>query len=251
MKIAFECRVCGKPYEVDAAQAGRRGRCAKCGEEMTVSPAPKPAPRQATVPVEAYDGYALDDLDGDGPSSYTPPRGDEDFAPPPLASDRPAKPKGLTARMKKVKPGQFAKWRGPLIGLGVAVAALALMVLIFPSLAIVLGAIIVTVGMILALGGFAVGAYAAFCEDFVYGFLYLVLTPFTAWYIVSRFEELKAVALAIALGLGLSLVGGWALEYGHGPVDEHHVPVNGVDAGSDDVPAIKAVPRPGAARPGR
>jgi hypothetical protein len=115
----------------------------------------------------------------------------------------------------------------------------------------VLGGIIVTVGMILALGGFFVGAYAAFQEDFVYGGLYVLLPPFTAWYIVSRFDELKAVALAIALGLGLSLVGGWVLEYGHGAVDEHRAPVNGVDAGSEDAPPIKAVPRPGAARPGR
>ena len=224
MKIAFKCGVCGKPYEVDVAQAGRRGRCAKCGEEMTVPQAPPSENRKAAV--ESYDGYALDEAESTGPSLYTPPRGNDDLAAPPLASERAARSKGLSARMKRVKPGQFAKWRGPLIGLGVTVVVMAALALVFPALAIGVGAILALAGMLLTCGGYAMGAYAAFSEDFLYGFLYLVVPLYTAWFLVSRFDELKAVVLAIALGLGLSLVGGWALEYGHASRGGHGGQVN-------------------------
>jgi hypothetical protein len=250
MKIAFACQSCGKRYEVDSSKAGRRGRCAGCGQEMTVPPVPSPAP-PAPGPAHApmADGYALEE---GGESTYTPAPGDEWDDPPP--SPRPvhtAKSPDLVRSLKKVKRGQFARWRGPLIGLGVAVVVLAALALLVPKLAVVLGAILAMIGIVLVVGGYAVGAYVAFSEDFIFGALFLLVPIFTAWYFVSRFDEMKAPLAAVCLGLGLLVVAGWTLEYGHGPVLEDDDGANfTIESDPDAAPEIKVVPRPAAAKPG-
>lgn len=257
MKIAFACEGCGKRYEVDGSKAGRRGRCANCGNEMTVPAEPTEAtsPIEAAVPIALEsldDAYALDDSAGNGPSAYTPALGDEAAAPerPWQPADRPARSKSLAAKMRRVQPGQFARWRGPLIGLGVVLAVLVVLALVFPSLAAVLGTIIAFVGILLTVGGYAVGTYIAFTEDFVHGVAFLLIPPYTAWYFVSRFDDMKVPAIACILGLALLLVGVWALKYGQGPPrDEAGAQVARTEVDPGDIPAAKAGPRPGVLKP--
>jgi len=54
MKIQFSCPFCKKPYSVDAALAGRKGRCKDCGTVMPIPAAPEAAPKPAAArPVAA------------------------------------------------------------------------------------------------------------------------------------------------------------------------------------------------------
>ena len=36
MKIPVTCSRCGKRYEVECAYAGKKGKCAACGERMMI-----------------------------------------------------------------------------------------------------------------------------------------------------------------------------------------------------------------------
>ena len=55
--------------------------------------------------------------------------------------------------------------------------------------------------------GYAAGAYGAFCEDFLYGFLYLVIPLYTAYYLVTRWEDLWRWFACSTTGVGLVLFG--------------------------------------------
>ena len=46
MKIPVACASCGKRYEVDGAHAGKRAKCAACGERMII-----PDDHQAAQPL--------------------------------------------------------------------------------------------------------------------------------------------------------------------------------------------------------
>jgi predicted Zn finger-like uncharacterized protein len=48
--IVVACPGCGAQYQVSAASAGKRGRCAKCGNTFTVPAASKPAPGKSAFP---------------------------------------------------------------------------------------------------------------------------------------------------------------------------------------------------------
>jgi DNA-directed RNA polymerase subunit RPC12/RpoP len=54
MSVVFFCQSCGSRFEVDARMAGKKGRCKKCGEQMTVpargkAAAPAATPHRVTV----------------------------------------------------------------------------------------------------------------------------------------------------------------------------------------------------------
>ena len=52
----------------------------------------------------------------------------------------------------------------------------------------IVGCILAVIGIILLLGGYAVGAYAAFTEDALYGWLYLFFPLYTAYYLVANWD---------------------------------------------------------------
>ena len=66
--------------------------------------------------------------------------------------------------------------------------------------------------------GFSVGAYAAFQEDSLYGCLYLIIPLYTAYYIVTRWDELWICFACSTVGFAMVLLGtemirraGWAV----------------------------------------
>jgi hypothetical protein len=66
--------------------------------------------------------------------------------------------------------------------------------------------------VLLCLYGYASGAYIAFTEDDLHGWLYLLFPFYAAYYLVSRWDEMSSRLVMVVLGLVLAGVGGRMLE---------------------------------------
>ena len=67
-------------------------------------------------------------------------------------------------------------------------------------------------GLIVFLYGYGSGAYIAFTEDDLYGWLYLLFPPYAAYYFVSRWDEMSSRLVMLIVGLVLLAGGGRLLE---------------------------------------
>jgi hypothetical protein len=88
-------------------------------------------------------------------------------------------------------------------------AALALLAtaLIAPGGLMLSGSIVLLLGTVLVIVGYLAGAYGAFSEDFLYGFLYLVIPLYTAYYLLTRWDDLWRWFVCSTAGVGLVLLG--------------------------------------------
>ena len=207
MKIAFACPSCAATGSVDAAAAGRSARCKHCGHRFTI-----PGPDAAEAEVFAMEGHAAE-ADGDGyavmdpvqDSAFAPVRGEEPTSP------VPRRPKGSAPRSKSgsgSKRASRSPWPVRLAWVGGAFAiAIAAVALFAPSGMLYAACAVMAIGSVLILVGFAVGAYGAFSEDFIYGFLYLAIPLYTAYYMVTRWDDLWVWFACMTSGVGLVLLG--------------------------------------------
>ena len=69
------------------------------------------------------------------------------------------------------------------------------------------GCILIVIGGMLVPLGFLAGAYGAFSEDVLYGFLYLAIPLYTAYYLVTRWEDLWPWVVCATVGVGFVLLG--------------------------------------------
>ena len=87
----------------------------------------------------------------------------------------------------------------------VLVVVLALIVLLAPQGTLIAGCVLMGIGGVMILVRFSAGAYGAFCEDFIYGVLYLVIPLYTAYYMATRWEDLWVWLACSTAGVGLIL----------------------------------------------
>jgi hypothetical protein len=203
MKIPFACPVCGLVGSLDAAHAGKSIRCKQCGSRSRVPEIGEP---------EA-ETYALDEPTA-GPArevAAAPVHGSTFVVAPRNEPMRPPRPRRATgkaspARARKRKV-DFA-WLKWLIGFAAAaVLALVAISLFVPRGTLIAGCIVLVIGSGMLLMGYLVGAYAAFCEDFLYGFLYLVIPLYTAYYLITRWDDLWVWCACSTAGVGLIVLG--------------------------------------------
>ena len=67
---------------------------------------------------------------------------------------------------------------------------LALIAMFAPQGLLIVGATLLIVGSLMVLAGFFAGAYGAFSEDSLYGFLYLAIPFYAGYYMVTRWDDL-------------------------------------------------------------
>lgn len=79
------------------------------------------------------------------------------------------------------------------------------------------GCVLVALGGVLVPLGYFAGAYGAFREDFLYGFLYLVIPLYAAYYLVTRWEDLWPWFACSTAGVGLVWLGTELVRWGGGP----------------------------------
>jgi DNA-directed RNA polymerase subunit RPC12/RpoP len=216
LKIAVKCARCGKRYEVDGAYAGKKGKCAACGERMMI-----PSEDQAASPNPSEpDAYQLDDAhDSDPFTSYTPAQGSENLEEPRPRRRVKKKSPGSAGRERAERAGSHPALSGrtALVGLA-SVVAVALMVAVFvPGARMNVGRGVALAGLIVFLYGYGSGAYIAFTEDDLYGWLYLLFPPYAAYYFVSRWDEMRNRLVMLIVGLALLSGGGKLLETGRPP----------------------------------
>ena len=205
MRIPFACPSCAAAGSADAAAAGKTARCKHCGHRFTI-------PRPGTA-AESADGILLDEAAGGGyavmepvlVSTYVPSRGDES------TDSGPRRPKRATSGSATRPAGRRASrsawpqrmaWSAGIVS--IAIAAIALLA---PGGLLIAACTVILLGCLMILAGFAVGAYGAFSEDVLYGFLYLLIPLYTAYYMVTRWDDLWFWFACMTLGVGIVLLG--------------------------------------------
>ena len=58
-------------------------------------------------------------------------------------------------------------------------------------------------GLLLCLYGYASAVYIAFTEDDLYGWLFLLFPFYAAYYVVSRWDEMRSRLIMVGVGLAL------------------------------------------------
>lgn len=219
MTIAFACPSCGATGSVEGSAAGKAARCKHCGGRFTIPEAEPPAaefdlrevlppPRQETA-----DGYAMVESTGD--SAFSPTRGAEPAGavsvPVPVPVPVPVSVRtgrgrsGSGGRKRRQLAIARAKWLGG--GAGALALILAGIALFAPHGVILVAWVLMALGCAMILLGYAVGAYGAFSEDFLYGFLYIVIPFYTAYYMVTRWDDLWIWFACMTAGVGLASLG--------------------------------------------
>jgi len=71
----------------------------------------------------------------------------------------------------------------------------------------IVGCLLMTLGSVLVVLGYGVGAYGAFREEILYGMLYLLVPLYTAYYLVTRWEDLWVWFACSTVGAALVVLG--------------------------------------------
>ena len=213
MKISFACPSCDAGGSVDASAAGRKARCKHCGHRFTI---PTPGVYDAEL-----DGYQLDEptdalqKQNGSPSpvdtTFVRSRGGEH------ARSRPRPGRNATgpnSRPTRKRASHFP-WKRRVLqgGIGLLLTLTAISS-IAPNGIVIAGCILLVLGMAMVLIGYSAGAYGAFTEDSLYGFLYVLIPLYAAYYIVSRWEDLWIWFTCSTVGVGLVLLGTEVIRWG-------------------------------------
>ncbi len=213
MTIPVTCEGCGKHHEVDEAHAGRRGKCTRCGRTMTV---PDAASAAAPTP-EATDAYQLEERPEAAPSTFVraPAGADSDPTATRGGRSRSAKPPRREDADKLALPDLSTLRRVLPIGLAIA-AVVGISLVVLPPAGLMAGGMVFAIaGLILTLYGYGSGAYIAFTEDSLHGMLYLIIPLYTAYYVLSRWDEMRSRLAIVLVGLAFLAVGSKLMETGN------------------------------------
>ncbi|WP_435008108.1 hypothetical protein P12x_005383 [Tundrisphaera lichenicola] len=191
---------------MDETFAGRQVRCKQCQYRFAI-----PVPGEF-----APDGYALEEPEAqpdraeaiavarpDSGSVYAPTRRDQ-----PAAKPR-KRPASAPSKKRERPEGPDIAWGAWLIRIGVVGSvALALIAMFAPRGMMIVGGTLLIVGSLMILAGYFAGAYGAFSEDFLYGFLYLVIPFYAGYYLVTRWDDLWRWFACATGGIVLISAGG-------------------------------------------
>jgi hypothetical protein len=206
MKIPFACPSCNASGSADAAYVGTQVRCKHCGARFAI-----PNPDDPEEDVYALEGAtnepAADAATSPDQSVFFVPSRVDNTATGARAAKKKREAPGLTpTRARKHSPA--FPWQTWLIRSGIAlVVLLAVIAMLAPQGTLIAGCILIVLGCALVLVGYGAGAYGAFCEDFLYGFFYLVIPLYTAYYMATRWEDLWVWLVCSTVGVGLILAG--------------------------------------------
>jgi hypothetical protein len=206
MKIPFACPSCNATGSADAAFIGRQVRCKHCGTRFAI---PDPDDPEANIYAleGAADEPAQDDATSLTQSTFFTPSRSGGTSEGETAARKKRSSTGLTPRRARKEKPAFP-WLTWLVWSAIIlVVVLVLIVSLAPQGTLIAGCVLMAIGSVLILVGYSAGAYGAFCEDFLYGFFYLVIPLYTAYYMATRWEDLWVWLTCSTVGVGLILIG--------------------------------------------
>lgn len=212
--IDFQCPACAAPARARAELAGRSVRCKHC---KTVFAVPTPGVAESTT----YDLAEPEPVVTSMPAAATAPGpGGSTFQPTfregPSPPPRDIYPKKKKRRKQAPRDALGDFWADRrvkvLAGLAAVGGALVIATFLIPGFLVIGGWTLCGMGTLLVAVGYLVGAYAAFMEDFLYGFVYLVFPLYTGYYLVSRWDDLWPWFSASTVGFLIFLAGTTALQ---------------------------------------
>jgi hypothetical protein len=172
---------------------------------------PIPAAEPAAPPPFAHGEYNLEAASERKPTS---------FQPSPVHRSEPMEHGRTPARKKRRKRSgvnrkqpQGFLMRPAVLLTAAAIGAVVTFAAVFvPAVRVPVGIALALPGALLCLYGYATGAYIAFTEDDLYGWLYLLFPFYAAYYLVSRWDEMHSRLIMVVGGLVLLGIGGRMLE---------------------------------------
>jgi len=206
MNVSFACPSCNAAGSVDAVHIGKQVRCKHCGAHFSI-----PDPEDSQPDVYALEEPSPQSARGisNSPAKdvvFVPARADAT-----VAIDGPRRRErsvsGPTFRSVRASKSAFP-WQTWLIWGGVAlVLILTAIAFLAPDGTWLVGCILVAIGGILVPVAYFAEAYGAFSEDALYGLLYVTIPLYTAYYLVTRWEDLWIWVTCATVGVGLVLIG--------------------------------------------
>ncbi|WP_152050640.1 hypothetical protein [Tautonia marina] len=210
----FACPSCAAPGKARNDWAGRSVRCKHC-KAVFVLPEPGEAAANAYELAELPDRetapVALAPRSEGNPSTFTPSYREGSLEQVPVDRFRPVPRKPVNPREDIQEWSSDVRVR-VLVGLLVVGLVLAAVTFAIPGFRGWGGMALVVMGLVLTAIGYFVGAYAAFCEDFLHGMLYLFIPIYTGYYLVTRFDDLWPFFAGSTLGFVIFLMGTQALQ---------------------------------------
>lgn len=208
MKVRFACPSCAAAGTVDAVHIGKQVRCKHCGGQFVI-----PNPQAAEPEV-----YALDEpVKQSASESKISPADHAVFVPARSdrlrSADRPGRVQaGITVTATSLtrvrKPDSGFRWQAWMIRGGIAlVVILTGIALLAPHGTWLAGCTLIVIGGLLVPLAFLAGAYGAFSEELLYGFLYLAIPLYAAYYLVTRWDDVWPWVVCATAGVGLVLLG--------------------------------------------
>jgi hypothetical protein len=212
MKTPVTCAGCHRKYEVDDRFAGRTVKCPNCGKLISIPAAESAA---AAAPLD-YDEYQLGDPLEPAPSSFraSPDRSREERVEGQGRGRATIKTSQRSTRRDRSRETSENAVSLPviLISLTAVAVGLALVATFVPGARKTVGVALALPGVLLCLYGYASGIYIAFTEDDLYGWLCLLFPFYAAYYVVSRWDEMRSRLIIVVAGLTLTAIGGRFLE---------------------------------------
>jgi DNA-directed RNA polymerase subunit RPC12/RpoP len=203
------CAGCHRRYEVDDRFIGKTIKCAYCGRPILISVA-EPG---GVAPNSGFDEYQLGNPVETGPSAFqaSPKRHNGQ------RTERRRVSKGTRKRSRSRKierrdAGEQLPLPVILIGLTAIGVVLVLLTVFVPGARKPVGVAFALPGLLLFCYGYASGVYIAFTEDDLYGWLFLIFPPYAAYYVVSRWDDMRSRLIMVVAGLGLLTIGGRMLK---------------------------------------
>jgi hypothetical protein len=170
----------------------------------------------APAPAQSFGEYALGDSPKISPTTFHARASDRD-------GERAHDERRRSAKKRTVKRST-TRQRGResaenavslpvlLVGLAAIAVVLALLGYFVPGVRKPAGVALALPGVLLCVYGYASGAYIAFTEDDFHGWLYLLFPFYAAYYVVSRWDEMRSRLIMVGIGLTLAAIGGRLLE---------------------------------------
>ncbi len=208
MKIPVTCEGCQRRYEADNGFAGKTVKCGNCGKLISI---PFPAGGFS----QDHDEYQLGDPHKPAPTTFLPST--ERYKEPRAGGQGRSKTRKKPARRSTKRDrgsddSRFVLSPAIIISLIAVAIMLALVAVFVPGARKTVGVALALPGLVLCLYGYASGIYIAFTEDDLYGWLCLLFPFYAAYYIVSRWDEMRSRLIMVGVGLTLLAVGGRFLE---------------------------------------